>query len=331
MALFWEVLNRKRLMHRRRLAWLGIAVLGLSSSVVRAQSARPELFAPGEISTRENELNAAFSPDGRTVYFTRKAGDGGRFAVILASTLGADGHWLEPRVVEFSGQYADYDPMLSPDGSRLFFISYRPLTGTVPKRDLDIWVADRVGAGWGPARNLGAPVNTDGDELYPSIATDGTLYFSSCGRADSRGRCDLYRARQENGRYLAPENLGDSVNTAASETDAYIAPDQSYIIFAAYGRADAIGDGDLYISFHRNGAWSAPRNLGPRINTVAREYCPIVSPDGRYFYFTSQSGFTDVPPRQALTYQELKSALGGTGNGFGDVYRVPASEVLGRQ
>jgi hypothetical protein len=97
-------------------------------------------------------------------------------------------------------------------------------------------------------------VNTDGDELYPSVASDGTLYFSSCGRPDSRGWCDLYRSRWSDDRYREPENLGDSVNTPASETDAYVAPDQSYLVFAAYGRPDAVGDGDLYVSDFRNGA-----------------------------------------------------------------------------
>jgi hypothetical protein len=92
--------------------------------------------------------------------------------------------------------------MVSPDGARLFFISKRP-----PEDDFDIWVVERSGNGWGEPRNLGAPVNTEGDELCPSAASDGTLYFSSCGRTDSRGRCDLYRARFRDGQYLEPENL----------------------------------------------------------------------------------------------------------------------------
>jgi hypothetical protein len=83
-----------------------------------------------------------------------------------------------------------------------------------------------------------------------------------------------------------------------------VAPDQSYLIFAAYGRADAIGDGDLYVSHFSDGAWSAPRPLGPQINTAAREYCPIVSPDGTYLYFTRQS------------------------DGFGNIYRIPISVIL---
>jgi dipeptidyl aminopeptidase/acylaminoacyl peptidase len=292
----------------------------------RAASVSPELFGVGAISTPDNELNAAFTPDGRTLYFTRKAGDGRFGAIVSSAALGA-GRWAPPRVASFSGQYADYDPFVSPDGSRLFFISTRPAPGRAPAGDFDIWVVERQGTGWGTPRNLGAPINGAGDELYPTVASDGTLYFSSCGRGDSHGRCDIYRARIANGRYLEPENLGDSVNTPASETDAYIAPDQSYLVMAVYGRADALGDGDLYVSTQRNGAWSKARPLGAGINSVAREYCPIVSPDGKYLYFTSQRGFVDGPQRRPLTYAELSDSLAGVRNGLGNTYRVPVAVV----
>ena len=306
------------------------ALVGASPAMAQASRSDPELFAAGSISTRENELNAAFTPDGRTVYFTRKGGDGGRFGVILSSRATRGGGWSTPEVVPFSGRYADYDPILSPDGSQLLFISNRPRNTreNAPRRDFDIWVVERVTAGWSAPRNLAAPINSDGDELYPSVAADGSLYFSSCDRADSRGRCDLYRSRWSNGQYLAPENLGDSLNTRASETDAYVAPDQSYLVFAAYGRPDAIGDGDLYVSFFRNGAWSSPRSLGPGVNSVAREYCPIVSPDGKYLYFTSQRGFTDAPPARGLTAREVSDSLRSLRNGFGNIYRVPLSLLL---
>ena len=287
----------------------------------------PELFAPGTISTSANELNAAFSPDGRTLYFTRTLGDGGRFGVILVTHKLPNERWATPAVAPFSGRFADYDPSVSPDGSRLFFISNRPRTadGRTPERDFDIWVVERAGNEWGAPRNLGAPVNGDGDELYPSVAADGALYFSSCGRRDSRGRCDLYRSRPRDDRYLEPESLGDSVNTPASETDAYVAPDQSYLVYAVYGRADAAGNGDLYVSFNSGGVWSAARHLGPEINTVAREYCPVVSPDGKHLYFTSQHGVPDVPRSRALTYTELGDSLSGVRNGFGNIYRAPVA------
>ncbi|MEO8201162.1 MAG: Xaa-Pro aminopeptidase [Gemmatimonadota bacterium] len=293
----------------------------------RAIQTAPEMFGVETVSTRENELNAAFSPDGKTVYFTRKAGDGGRFAVILSSSRLSPARWSAPTVASFSGRYPDYDPMVSPDGSHLFFISRRPIPGEPARQDFDIWVVDRAGDGWSTPRNIGAPVNSQGDELYPSVASDGTLYFSGCGRSDSRGRCDLYRARFEGGHYLEPENLGDSVNTPASETDVFIAPDQSYLLFAGYGRADAIGDGDLYRSFSSNGHWSAPHPLGPAINTSAREYCPIVSPDGKYLYYTSQWGFQDAPLARELSYPELRDSLSGLRNGFGNIYRVPMADI----
>jgi Tol biopolymer transport system component len=293
---------------------------------LRIGAQEPELVGVGAITTSENELNSAFSPDGKAMYFTRAAGANGRFGVIVVSRLSRDG-WSLAEVAEFSGQYSDYDPFVSPDGSRLFFISKRPVTGTKPKSDFDIWVVDRTASGWSTPRNLGAPVNSDNDELYPAIASDGTLYFSSCGRADSLGRCDLYRSRIRDGQYLQPENLGDAINTPASETDAYVAPDQSYLVFAAYGRPDAIGDGDLYISIVRDGAWSAPRSLGSKINTPAREYCPIISPDGKYFYFTSQYGFADAAQPRALTSPQLRESLESIRNGFGNVYRVPIAAL----
>jgi Tol biopolymer transport system component len=312
-------------------ATLALVAIAPSSGVVPPShgivARAPELLGAGTISTPENDLNSAFTPDGRTIYFTRAAGANGRFGVIVVSRMLRSGRWSTPEVADFSGQYADYDPFVTPDGSRLLFISKRPTTGGEPKSDFDIWAVDRAGNGWGTPRNLGPRVNSDGDELYPSVASDGTLYFSSCGRSDSRGRCDIYRARFREGQYLEPENLGDSVNTPASETDAYVAPDQSYLIVTVYGRDDAAGDGDLYVNEFRGGAWSKARHLGPEINTVAREYCPIVSADGRYLYFTSQVGFADAPRLRRLSYPELRDSLGSVRNGFGNVYRIPVAAV----
>jgi Tol biopolymer transport system component len=289
-----------------------------------ADTLQPELWGIGVVSTAENEMNAAFTPDGRTIYFARKGGDG-RFAVILESHLGRNGRWSTPAVSSFSGQYPDYDPILSPDGRQLLYISKRPVTGNTAKPDFDIWVVDRTATGWSAPRRLETPINSDGDELYPSVATDGTLYFSSCGRNDSKGRCDLYRSRLDGGRYTTLENLGGPVNTAASETDPFVAPDQSYIVFAAYGRPDGVGDGDLFVTHRQGAGWTPPRPLGHGGNTVAREYCPIVSPDGRWLYFTSQRGFTDGPQARPLTARELADSLRNVRNGQGDIYRIPTA------
>lgn len=114
-----------------------------------------------------------------------------------------------------------------------------------------------------------------------------------------------------------------------------MAPDQSYIIFSSSGRRDGTGPaGDLYISFRRaDGTWEAARNLGPLVNTDRTEFCPVVSPDGRYLYFTSDRSFADKPLEAALSTREWNARLDGPGNILGYTWRVPMSavfEALGR-
>ena len=127
--------------------------------------------------------------------------------------------------------------------------------------------------------------------------------ISSATRPDTKGRLDIYRARWQNGAFAPPENLGEGVNTTFGEVDPYVAPDQSFVVFSATGRPDDLGGGDLYISEQANGAFGPARHLGAGINSVAREYCPIGSPDGRYFFFTSFRGFGDRIPDRPLDNQ----------------------------
>lgn len=298
------------------------------SHTLAAQSAAPtDSLAPhlatGPLATRDDELNAAFTPDGRTVYFTRKIGD--RFGVILVSHLRGT-MWSEPEVAPFSGRYADYDPFVSPDGARIFWISTRPVNG-IEKTDYDIWMAERRGTGWGAPIHLDAPVNTDASEYYPTVATNGNLYFSS-SRPGGRGRGDVYRSRLKHGRYGPPENLGHSVNSAAFEGDPYIAPDERYLVFTAYGRPGDGNDGDLYVSTNTAGVWSAARRLGHGINSTVQEYAPIMSPDGKWLYFASYRGAIDEPLRRPMTAADVRRVMDGVLNGKGNVYRVPMAAVL---
>jgi Tol biopolymer transport system component len=301
---------------------LCVVLLTLSSAAYgQTQSAAPVLVGQGVLSTPDDELNSAFTPDGRTVYFSKNLGN--RTGVILVSHWAGE-NWSTPEVASFSGQYSDYDPFVAPDGSRLFWISSRPVDGK-KKEDYDIWMVEKQAQGWSTPVHLGEPVNTDAQEFYPTVSSGGTLYFSST-RPGGKGRGgDIYRARPEGKSYGAPENLGDSVNSETHDADPYIAPDESFLIFSSYGRPDAVGDGDLYVSYHRNGKWSTARHLEQGINGPAREYCPIVSPDGQWLYFTSFRGLLDTPPRRPITYRELSSRLRTPLNGSGNVYRIAAS------
>jgi Tol biopolymer transport system component len=284
----------------------------------------PELFAPDVVSTGADELNAVFSPDGKEFLFTVKTPDRVRHTLMFVERHGD--YWSEPRVLAFSGRYSDADPAYAPDGNRLYFISMRPREGEGPPReDWDIWAVERTETGWGEPWNLGAPVNTDSQEVYPSVAADGTLYFSS-GRTGGLGKNDIYRSRLVDGSFSEPENPGATINTEHSEGDLFIAPDESYIVFVSSGRPDSLGHGDLYVSFRaEDGTWSPAVNLGEGINSRWTEYCPSVSPDGDYLFFTSYRVAREEPSETPLTYEEIQRAYVTPQSGMGDVYWVDAA------
>jgi len=293
---------------------------GPSSAPVSPQSAATitTLFAPGQISTGDFELNSTFTPDGRTIYYTKRSPKP-QYWVVVESHL-VNGAWSAPAAASFSGQYNDFDPFVSPDGSRLYYSSNRPVSGE-SKSDFDIWYVERIGAGWSEPRHLPAPVNTPRSEFYPSVSRNGSLYFSS-DRPGGLGGLDIYRARPEGDTYVV-ENLGTAVNSPQSDGDPAISANDSTIFFAGSGRAGGLGERDIYVSMRLpSGEWSVPRNLGVEVNSPTVEFCPILSPDGRYLFITSDRGFADRPMTQALTYSQFEARAHGPGNGLGDVYRV---------
>jgi hypothetical protein len=138
--------------------------------VVDAAPAEPRLFAAGVVSTPDNEFGGVFTPGGTEFYFTKSV-PRSYFYMICVSRF-RNGRWSAPDVAPFSGRYRDFDAVISPDGSRLFFTSDRPVDGR-PKTDYDLWVVDRTPDGWGEPRNLGAPVNTDSNEWFASVTAAG--------------------------------------------------------------------------------------------------------------------------------------------------------------
>ena len=277
----------------------------------------PQVFAPGIISTQDFDDYFTFTPDGRTIYFTKHSQNFG-YGTIVVSRFQA-GRWSAPEVVSFSGQYNDREPCLSPDGTKLFFASNRPLEGTKPK-DVDIWVAEKTGDGWSAPRNLGSPVNTPGFDWHPSVAADGTLYFASNRKAE-RENNNIYRARLSGGSYTAVELLDDAINSARHDMHPSISADGRTLLFVSEGRADSFGEDDLYVSYFRNGAWTPAKNLGPRINTKFYEYSARISPDGKYLFFCR--GFGNLTrPQKRLNYRQLRRLLESPENGLADIYQI---------
>lgn len=272
----------------------------------RPPGMNPEVFALGIVSKGEYVLNAVFSPDGQEFYFSTLEQDKG-YTINWMRQQG--GVWTKSQIAPFSGQYSEADPFITPEGKKLFFPSNRPLTeGEEPLEKYNIWLMEKTPSGWGDALCLDPPINTvEGMEIYPTVATDGTLYFSS-DRKGGKGSSDIYTAEFRGGRYAQPKNLGSSINTEYREFDAFIAPDQSYLVFSSAGRPEGFGSSDLYISFRKGDKeWTPAKNLEKKFNTNASEFTPIVSPDGKYFFFTStrlgQGDLFWVDARTLSTYR----------------------------
>jgi Tol biopolymer transport system component len=288
----------------------------------------PALFGEGILSTGDNEFSIAFSRDGQTVYWTVSAPNVFVFPFVILMATRTPTGWSTPRVAPFSGTgFSDADPAVSPDGRKVFFMSRREATGSVQRPDFDIWAYDSDG---GTTERIDA-VNTDKMELFPSVTASGTLYFTS-DRAGGYGAGDIYRSLLVNGRYTAPGNIGPVVNSTYGESNVYVAPDESYLVFSSAGRPDNRGATDLYIAERSaDGTWGKPRPLW-YVNSEWDDYAPTVSHDGSTLYFTSRRPRTKPSARSApLTYEELRVRIRSAGNGNADIYEIPFMLASRRQ
>lgn len=282
----------------------------------------PQPFLPEIISKFPCVRDVALSAAGDELYITVQTYHEELSTIV--SIRKQNERWMQPQVASFSGKYSDMEPCFSPDGLRLYFVSARPLNNSGDAKDYDIWYVERknLHEEWSSAKNLGAPVNTTGNEFYPSLSASNNLYFTSDGNG-SLGKDDIFMCEWENGKYNNPKNLGDSINGSGYEFNAFIAPDESFLIYTCYNRFGGFGSGDLYISHKKeNGGWSAPKNLGKEINSPQMDYCPYVDMKTGMLYFTSKRNNTQAAPKKALEIDELLREFNRYDNGLSRLYIV---------
>lgn len=281
------------------------------------------LYEPGLVSTADYDLNAAFSPSGDTLLFTRSA-FGHWWMTVFMTTREGDG-WSAPQVAPFSGRYSDADAIYSPDGTAVYFISDRPLEPGGSAGSFNLWRVRVQEDGFGEPTPLPEPIRSEGNEYFPAVARSGALYFSAV-RDGAVGGYDLFRSEPDGEGWTEPVALPETVNRAGSEIDVVADPDERFLVFAAYGRDDTLGGGDLYVTFRAADGWTEAVNLGAPVNSSAREYAPGLSPDGEYLYVTSErTRYTKG--EAALDADGWDDLMHGPGNGMGDVYRYRIAEL----
>jgi len=179
--------------------------------------------------------------------------------------------WQAPQTVQLRA----WDPFIAPDGKRIYFTALRILPDGKEARDRDIFYIQKTETGWSERFNLGPNVNTEDDEIQPSVSEDGTVYF--CHNAD------IYRSKLADGRYAPKEKLSPPINTETSQSHPYIAPDESFLLFRSLGRGGMLEPNYYFSSRNADGTWTEPVNIAKKVDEIG--LFPSLTPDRRYMIY----------------------------------------------
>ena len=302
-------------------------LLTLHVAYAQKNDLKVQPFLPEIFSRFPGVRDIAISPGENEIYFTVQSYLGELSSIV--TTTFKNGNWSAPEIANFSGKYQDLEPFLSTDGLRLFFVSNRPKDAVTSEAgDYDIWFVERThtNSTWSSPKNIGAPVNTKENEFYPSVSKFNTLCFTRDG-VGSKGKDDIFLSKWENGKYTAPFSMSDSINTTGYEFNAFLAPDESFLVYTCYNRMEGNGSGDLYISYKKtNEEWADAKNL-EEINSPQMDYCPFINSAG-ILYFTSKR--STVKSRQGKSYdmRELLGEMNKYENGQSHIYKVNINPLL---
>lgn len=192
----------------------------------------------------------------------------------------------------------EYFPGITVDGE--YFVFTRQV-GQYPQEDF--YICKKINdTTWGPARNLGPPVNTEENEGSITISADGQfIFFTSCNRskrstfqgqrsgADPREiypGCDLYFSKLDGDKWSIPRHLGPVVNSKDWDSAPSLSFDGLNLYFAST-RPGGFGGSDIWMSTFDGSKFLEPVNLGPTINTAYNEETPFIHPDNQTLYFSS--------------------------------------------
>ena len=179
-----------------------------------------------------------------------------------------------------------YFPALSADERQLFYTRRKGLN---PQDTEDIMRSVRNPDGrWGIPTSISPLINTRENEGTCAVSADGRqLIFTSCGRPDGLGSCDLYESRKVGERWSVPVNLGATVNAWSWESQPSLSSDGRVLYFVS-DRKGGLGGRDIYRSEKdATGKWQAAVNMGPAVNTKYDEISPFIHVNGVTLFFAS--------------------------------------------
>jgi len=287
----------------------------------------PIVFAAGIVSTGLYTRDITITPDGNETYFCISDPS---FTGILVTKL-VEKRWTEPAIAPFSGKgFFDFEPHISPDGNKFFFLSGRPPQGKEPKAGWfyqKIWMMNRTETGWSEPQMVTEPVSSENNEFFPSVTNNQVLYFT---RSAKNGKPMIYRSEFRNGVYEKPEMLPFPLPETGMLFNAFISPEEDFLITCAQGIDSTNIDQDYYISFRTpDGKWSKLIKFGPEINAPGdNANSAYVSPDGKYLFFSSSRRDPALPKIESGTsLRDIINTKSVPGYGSSAIYWVDAKII----
>jgi hypothetical protein len=241
------------------------------------------------------------SLDGLEIYISSGRGTGqGRGDVWVLRRASIDADWSAPENLgsAVNTPHNDVLASISPDGLTLYFCSDRPYGDN---ETYDVFVTTRATKNdpWGQAVNAGPAINGPGGCNYGvCISPDNLELYVNSSRPGGYARQDIWVARRAtaNDPWRDAVNIGPVVNTEYSETECCLSPDGLLLLFSDPGgttqpRPGGYGSADIWMARRAtlSDPWQAPVNLGPKINGPADDAWPVISPDGRTLYYSTES------------------------------------------
>lgn len=285
---------------------------------------------PSNINSQYEDILPVLSPDGKSLFFARAAcpeNEGGKFAGTDIWTSKYDDTtlgWTKPQNEKtFNNKGTNAVVGISEKGDVLYLLN---TTGT--KKTQGIYYSNSRNNSWSDPKLIVIPGLDTEDFLGAYVSPDMKVIIFSMNGVESRGNEDLYISlKNAKGEWSKPRNLGSTINTSGFEMAPFLSPDKRRLYFSSnghpgYGNSDIFYSDRLYESWD---IWSAPKNLGLKINSPAFESFFSIYYDSVAFFSSNRNGkFSDLyrvsvfPPKtedeedyyQYLSNEEVRKLSG---------------------